>query len=140
MFIDYSMPTVCSPKTNKIQIYGYSDGEVQGNLDQPGSSKSQEILTYLRTMRRAVAWIYTWGMSFGHGPTTYLGTQNGKHVNSWLSSLYPPDVSANAADSTTRRFFLIKLGSTKPLGRFQEPLLISQVFNSLSRTSIKEKF
>ena len=58
---------------------------------------------------QAVAWIYTWGMSFGHGPTTYLGTQNGKHVNSWLSSQYPPDVSANAADSTTGRFFLIKL-------------------------------
>lgn len=80
MFIDYSMPTVCSPKTNKIQvlgdldgdsmasdadfheandfvlqIYGYSDGEVQGNLDQPGSSKSQEILTYLRTMQRVIA-------------------------------------------------------------------------------------
>lgn len=64
--IDYLMPKVHSPKTNKfqvlgdldgdcmasdadfqeandfvLQIYGYSDGEVQGNLDQPGSSKSQ---------------------------------------------------------------------------------------------------
>ncbi|XXG85241.1 hypothetical protein AAC387_Pa11g0353 [Persea americana] len=55
MFIDYSMPKVHSPKTNKFQIYGYSDGEVQGNLDQPGSSKSQEILTYLRTMQRVIA-------------------------------------------------------------------------------------
>lgn len=67
MFIDYSMPKIHSPKTNKfqvlgdldgdsmasdadfqeandfvLQIYGHSDGEVQGNLDQPGSSKSQE--------------------------------------------------------------------------------------------------
>ena len=34
------------------------------------------------SFRQAVAWIYTWGMSFGHGAPTYLGTQNGKHVNS----------------------------------------------------------